>query len=806
MQKYADVVLDRKGNVVPGATVRVKTRAGTDAVLYSNNGTGPISNPITTDSLGRFAFYAENGRYNLQVYIGSALFTVSNDILLEDPMDETPEVIKGGTIKDVALLNVTIDGKEPGYKDDTDALDLRIDDVDGRWCGVSVDRPAKRLDNSTLQVGDECQDPDDERFYWSGAEWISFNSSAQQLKERLADPEYGAKEVALPYGTVSNAIKYLTPEMFGALGAGVDDPSIFAAAVAAQLLTGLELRLAKGRSYVAGLIVNTSDTDINWVGEGTIVFAEGTSAIDLSSTSVLVGLAATISKGARQIPLTDTAGLKPGSLIYVETSMDSCSPYGNIGVRQTFTVAAKLTDRLTADITGNLVTVCEPSEWTFRTTDTGLKVIAYKNPRMVRIKGVEFRRDQNILTRALSVTGCRYVFDDLYVWNTVAPDPDNGQDGILINRCNAGISRNPRLKNLRYGITIGDGGMNNRCENVTADLCRHGVQLNGWPVNTYVSCLRGHGNTGIMDSHASLNTTYEDVYATGDRGLSNCRGDGATLRNIKIFGDNTNVGGDGIRVAMIQWNEAYAEQRNSRDTVMDEVKFVYSDGAPSTKLTVGYCRIAKLTNVEFQPIVPCLIGGSPGNISELHIENFNLDLSPEGTSIVRTPTYSAGKGNRGRRLNAVTSNGADYLVSVYPDGVVGDMDLSLSGLVFRDSVSVATRTFNLKVQVSPRPLNYDGVASVQGVLRLRITTNSFSISEFSIPFQFKFTGGALGASTGAAVGVPITGDLTSLTVGSPVSVTATRVWAFTLPFTLPRTATNQVFSVTYSIEAQGLPS
>lgn len=127
MQKYAEVVLDRKGNVVPGASVRVKTTTGTDAVLYSSNGSNQISNPIITDNLGRFAFYAANNRYNLQVSIGGALITTSNDILLEDPMDETPEVIKGGTIKEAALSDVTIDGKEPAYKEVTDNHEERLD-------------------------------------------------------------------------------------------------------------------------------------------------------------------------------------------------------------------------------------------------------------------------------------------------------------------------------------------------------------------------------------------------------------------------------------------------------------------------------------------------------------------------------------------------------------------------------------------------------------------------------------------------------------------------------------------------------
>ncbi len=125
MQKYADVVMDRKGNVVPGATVQVKTSAGTNAELFAGNGTTPTNNPLITDDFGRFAFYAANGRYNLQVFIGNTLLTTSVDILLEDPLDKTVEVIKGGTIEDVALSNITIDGKAPGFKVDTDALGVR---------------------------------------------------------------------------------------------------------------------------------------------------------------------------------------------------------------------------------------------------------------------------------------------------------------------------------------------------------------------------------------------------------------------------------------------------------------------------------------------------------------------------------------------------------------------------------------------------------------------------------------------------------------------------------------------------------
>lgn len=183
MQKYADVVLDRHGNVVPSAEVRVKTSAGIDATLYSDVNGAPANNPIITDSLGRFSFYALNGRYNLEVYLGSALLTTTSDILLEDPMDETPEAIKGGSIKNTALEDITIDGKAPGFKEDTDALDVRVTNLEegagatGRWCGAFATAPTTRLNGDPLQDGDEYQNTTTNlRYTWSGGLWVALNS------------------------------------------------------------------------------------------------------------------------------------------------------------------------------------------------------------------------------------------------------------------------------------------------------------------------------------------------------------------------------------------------------------------------------------------------------------------------------------------------------------------------------------------------------------------------------------------------------------------------------------------------------
>ena len=63
---YSNVVLDESGNGVAAVNVTVYLAdTVTLASLYSDNGTTPIANPLTTDYAGRFEFWAANGLYDV---------------------------------------------------------------------------------------------------------------------------------------------------------------------------------------------------------------------------------------------------------------------------------------------------------------------------------------------------------------------------------------------------------------------------------------------------------------------------------------------------------------------------------------------------------------------------------------------------------------------------------------------------------------------------------------------------------------------------------------------------------------------
>lgn len=68
MQKYLNNVQDQFGNALSSVTVTVnELPGGAPATIYSDNGVTPKANPFTNDSDGEFFFYADNGRYDIEL-------------------------------------------------------------------------------------------------------------------------------------------------------------------------------------------------------------------------------------------------------------------------------------------------------------------------------------------------------------------------------------------------------------------------------------------------------------------------------------------------------------------------------------------------------------------------------------------------------------------------------------------------------------------------------------------------------------------------------------------------------------------
>jgi hypothetical protein len=75
MFNFQSTVTNQAGRPLSGASVTVYLAGtATPATLYSDNGVTTSTNPVTTDSNGRFSFYIADGLYDFQ-YSGTAITT-----------------------------------------------------------------------------------------------------------------------------------------------------------------------------------------------------------------------------------------------------------------------------------------------------------------------------------------------------------------------------------------------------------------------------------------------------------------------------------------------------------------------------------------------------------------------------------------------------------------------------------------------------------------------------------------------------------------------------------------------------------
>lgn len=86
MKKYFGVAADRNGTVLPGATAQiVDFYTGVDAPLYQDDGTTPITNPMTCDVSGQFQPSIPDGVYNIIVTSGDYSNTYTKVSHFDDP-------------------------------------------------------------------------------------------------------------------------------------------------------------------------------------------------------------------------------------------------------------------------------------------------------------------------------------------------------------------------------------------------------------------------------------------------------------------------------------------------------------------------------------------------------------------------------------------------------------------------------------------------------------------------------------------------------------------------------------------------
>jgi len=108
MQRHEDIVLNQIGTPIPGVTVTVRIQnatpgSGALATIYSDDGSTVISgSAVTTDTFGRFFFFAPDGKYDLTV-TGTGITTY---ILADTEIADLTELFSSDTSWKVNALDI----------------------------------------------------------------------------------------------------------------------------------------------------------------------------------------------------------------------------------------------------------------------------------------------------------------------------------------------------------------------------------------------------------------------------------------------------------------------------------------------------------------------------------------------------------------------------------------------------------------------------------------------------------------------------------------------------------------------------
>ncbi|MER9651756.1 ubiquitin-activating E1 FCCH domain-containing protein [Mesorhizobium sp. M0199] len=333
------------------------------------------------------------------------------------------------------------------------------------------------------------------------------DGGAAQYRRVVSQPRHEGKFQSLDGAWWEIAESNLNIQMLGAVCDGVkNDSSSFSAAVNLALLLNSSLELPAGRDIniadpVSFEIAAGKALRIFSQGDARLLINGGSPCVNFHGTTVAtdVGLTSPVGWGDRTIAITSAAGIQVGDLIYLETDTPVESSYGYY--KQMLGVVGL--------ISGNKVSLAEPSNFDFALTETSISV--YRSGKLT-LERVSWR----------CVAGARLDFTNLrapyFCSATLEGDSAQGEPGgidcLIVSKCEGVLGERLRLLNSRYAINVSNASANSTFRDIYAEGCRHPIDANSWARNTLVQRLEGLSNVASVECHPSFETKFEDITET----------------------------------------------------------------------------------------------------------------------------------------------------------------------------------------------------------------------------------------------------------------------------------------------------
>jgi len=327
-------------------------------------------------------------------------------------------------------------------------------------------------------------------------------------------------------------------QWFGAIpDDGVDDSEAFSRACEEAFATGLPVLIPPGTYEVDRNTTIICTGDLHIAGQGEVhINLDGLLTFRADAADEAVVLKTDAARTSRAIAVDDANKCSVGDLVYINTS---------VAAEVAWKTPKREVHRIKA-IDGTTVVFEEPLVFSYRTTDAGLAIAAYRKRRITIDDLIFDVNDRQLATQYFSggtvLRRCRWTERDVGQQDGYHYSPGNSIDVLVSDAAFEGGT---------YGCVPAC------CRNVVLERIQgyrcggHVIAPSLWCYNVHVNTIRGSQCGSLVDSHPCFEVHYNDV--SGDIvGMPNLRCLGGSIRNYHVRSTRSEPGSVYLQSIVLQ--------------------------------------------------------------------------------------------------------------------------------------------------------------------------------------------------------------------------------------------------------------
>jgi len=265
-----------------------------------------------------------------------------------------------------------------------------------------------------------------------------------------------------------------------------------------------------------------------------LILAESKWLDTTTSNTESLTLDADGTRGDYQITVTDTSAANKGEMLYISSDKEVCAGPWPEDARELF-VIAEVVDSTTLRLS-------HPLTFDYDISVDTISITVYQDAGRVDIDNFELKHQGSYSDYIINISSAQNPkVENIKIRNDSLNETN---DCLSFSTSIEPVIKNIRGEGIRYGVFISNAVRGANISNITGHHSRHLTIVGELAQDTLVSDVTGYYNNSTVDTHAAINTKYNNIVTWQDDNTSGFRGIGGSVENSRFndMQDSTSSG------------------------------------------------------------------------------------------------------------------------------------------------------------------------------------------------------------------------------------------------------------------------